>query len=191
MWKALAAANPFIPLLSVKILRSFILPKPPLITNGTSQISKTYSHNSLSKPNLVPSLSIDVKNTLPIPKSTAFFIHNFTSIPVGSLPLLTNTSQFEEDFFFASTDNTIDWEPNSLANIFKNCGFSTAAVLIPILSAPFKIILLASSIVLIPPQTVIGKKIFFEISFTNLTALFLPYKLATSSIHYISSIPLL
>ena len=73
-------------------------------------------------------------------------------------------------------------DPKILAILLINFGFSIAAELIQILSAPALNIRLTSSIVLMPPPTEIGMNIFLAVSEIKLLRLFVPYKVATLSI---------
>ena len=69
-----------------------------------------------------------------------------------------------ENSDFASIEITMVELPNLFDNSSISLGFSIAAVFKATLSAPLLKILCASSIVLTPPPTVIGIKIFFDVS---------------------------
>ena len=112
----------------------------------------------MSKPERVPSRSIEVTSSSPAPRSTARSAQATASRPVASRPPLTTTSQAgpSPGRRRASIATTTAWRPNRLAQREISAGSATAAVLSETLSAPARRTSRISSTLRTPPPTVSG-----------------------------------
>ena len=114
----------------------------------------------MSKPDLVPSRSIDVTSSSPAPSSTARTAQSTASRPAASRPPLTTTSKPDGNAGLgdrrASIATTTAWLPNRAAHAVTSAGSATAAVFRLTLSAPARSTSRISSTLRTPPPTVSG-----------------------------------
>ncbi len=123
---------------------------------GTPVASRTARKSAVSKPDLVPSRSMEVSRISPAPARAMRRAHFTASRPVGRRPPWVKTSHRPGPAARASTATTMHWLPKRSAARDTSSGSATAALLMLALSAPASSSRRTSSMLRTPPPTVSG-----------------------------------
>src|SRR5699024_3271519 len=163
-WNTLAASTASAPARTAGAKCS-TAPAPPEATTGTVTASRTARTMSRSKPDLVPSASMELRRISPTPSPCPRRAQSTASIPVPRRPPWVVTSppdgvgRSPSGTVRASTDRTMHWEPKRRLSSPSSSGRAMAAVLTLTLSAPARSSSSTSSAVRTPPPAVSGMKI--------------------------------